>query len=340
MYDICLIITPNLIDKTHLNLQTYKQRIFNINSDADFDLLKQWAFDYQLVNNPIFKDWCSQFDLRDFGLPFLPIDFFKTHQVVSGDINPVKVFKSSGTTGATTSQHLVADLALYEESFTRCFELFYGSISNYAILALLPNYLEQGESSLVYMVEQLMKKSGHKANGFYLYELDELVEVLQILSIENQSFILFGVSFALLDLVEQYELNLKNAIVIETGGMKGRRKEITRQELHGALTKGLGVGNIHSEYGMSELLSQAYSKGEGIYYCPPWMRVFVTDVNDPMQILEAGQTGILNIIDLANINSCCFIKTSDLGRCHADGGFEVLGRMDNSDVRGCNLLVG
>jgi hypothetical protein len=237
------------------------------------------------------------------------------------------------------SKHLVTDVSWYDESFRRAFDLFYGDIKSYCVLALLPSYLEREGSSLIYMAEDLVKASGNPDSGFYLYNHADLYHQLKKQQQAKKPTLLIGVTFALLDFVEQYQLNFPELIVMETGGMKGRRKEMIREELHDKLCKRFGVRSIHSEYGMTELLSQAYSKGDGIFNCPPWMKIMTRDTNDPMSSLSGSQTGGINIIDLANINSCSFIATQDLGKVYADGSFEVLGRFDNSDIRGCNLLI-
>uniref|UniRef100_UPI003567DA85 acyl transferase n=1 Tax=Labilibaculum sp. TaxID=2060723 RepID=UPI003567DA85 len=248
-------------------------------------------------------------------------------------------FTSSGTTGNLTSRHFVPDLKMYEQSFTKGFEQYYGSVSDYCILALLPSYLEREGSSLIYMMEHLIRDSKHPKSGFYLHNHEELIATIKELKKQNQKILLLGVSFALLDLAEKFQLDLENVIVMETGGMKGRRKEITREELHAFLTKRLGVEKIHSEYGMTELLSQAYSKGDSLFFTPSWMKVLIRDTYDPFSYEKQGRSGGVNVIDLANIHSCSFIETQDLGRIHADGSFEILGRFDHSDIRGCNLLV-
>lgn len=268
-------------------------------------------------------------------IPFLPIQFFKTHAIIAENRTPAITFSSSGTTGMERSQHLVANLSFYEHSFRNAFDQFYGNIENYRILALLPSYLEREGSSLIYMCEDLIQKSQHPQSGFYLHNLHELAEVLK----EDTPTILLGVTYALLDLAEMGPFQLKNTIVMETGGMKGKRKELLKEEVHQVLTKAFGVKKIHSEYGMTELLSQAYSKGGGLFETPHWMRVLARDVDDPLSLVKAGKTGGLNIIDLANVHSCAFIATQDLGRVYADNSFEILGRFEQSDIRGCNLLV-
>lgn len=269
----------------------------------------------------------------------MPIEFFKTQKVVTGNLKPVGYFQSSGTTSATTSRHYFRSLELYEKSFIKNFEKSYGKITNYCILALLPSYLEQQHSSLIYMVKRLIEFSGDSNSGFYLYNYDELHQKILGLEKAGQKTILFGVTFALLDLAEKYHFHLENTIVMETGGMKGRRREMVREELHGILCEAFGVKHIHSEYGMTELFSQAWSKGDGVFCTPPWMKILIRDINDPGTLLNHHNTGGINVIDLANFDSCSFIATQDLGRTQEDGSFEVLGRFDHSDVRGCNLLI-
>lgn len=319
--------------------------IFNIKTQIEFENLALQIFKFQFENNKVYRSFCDLLykhpsevkALKD--IPFLPIQFFKTRDLISS-IEPVKItFTSSGTTGSETSKHHVTDLNLYQHSFTKGFEQFYGNIEDYVILGLLPSYLEREGSSLIYMVYSMIKTSNHPESGFYLNNLSELKDTLIKLDYEGKKILLIGVSFALLDLVEAYQFNLKNTIIMETGGMKGRRKELIRTELHNTLKKGFGVEHIHSEYGMTELLSQAYSKGNGVFNCPSWMKILTRDTEDALTIQASGNTGGLNIIDLANINSCSFIATQDLGRTNNDGSFEVIGRFDNSDIRGCNLMV-
>lgn len=272
-------------------------------------------------------------------IPFLPIQFFKSHEVLSST-NPIEAtFSSSGTTGSITSKHYVTGLNIYKESFRKGFSEFYGNIEDYIILALLPSYLERQGSSLIYMVNDMIEQSKHSESGFYLDNISELRDQLIALDSKEQKVLLIGVSFALLDLVEQFTFNLKHTIIMETGGMKGRRKELVRAELHSILQQGFGVSNIHSEYGMTELLSQGYSKGNGRFEYPSWMRILTRDPEDALTLLQHGKTGGINVIDLANINSCSFIATQDLGRVTKDGSFEVIGRFDSSDIRGCNLMV-
>lgn len=273
-------------------------------------------------------------------IPFLPIAFFKTHAMQTGGWTPETVFTSSGTTGATVSRHPVRDLGFYLRHSERCFEHFFGPLTDYHFLALLPSYLERQGSSLIAMMDHFIKASGSPHSGFYLYTIDTLLADLEKLKHDSRKVILWGVSFALLDLVEQHHPDLGHCLVFETGGMKGRRREITRAELHTTITQGLNVRSIYSEYGMTELLSQAYTKGGSQFTAPPWMKVIGREITDPLTKGIVGETAALNVIDLANWNTISFLETEDLGRVYPDGTFEVLGRMDNSDVRGCNLLVG
>ncbi|MBK7028197.1 MAG: acyl transferase [Bacteroidales bacterium] len=325
--------------------ETLRHQIFSVSNRKEFNDLAVKIFHYQYKGNSIYhqfvdglkKDPSDINSIRE--IPFLPVSFFKTHKVVTGDYPEQLVFESSGTTGMVPARHYIADPGLYEESFTRGFEMFYNSLKDYNIFALLPSYLERGNSSLVYMIEKLRWKSNQLFGGFYLNELDSLVLHLNEARDAGNKIILFGVSYALLDLVEKFSLNLQDALIFETGGMKGRRSELTRMELHNSLMQGFGVGSIHSEYGMTELLSQAWSGGEGIYHCPPWMQIMISDPNDPISLLDQGVSGGINIIDLANIDSCSFLATQDLGKVYNDGSFEVLGRFDASDIRGCSLLI-
>ncbi|MCP9198742.1 acyl transferase [Gramella sp. GC03-9] len=320
------------------------ERIFQISSEQEFNSVCMEVFKFQFENNPVYGQFCRLLgknpeNVRSIKkIPFLPIEFFKTKRILSEDKDPEIIFTSSGTTGNQTSEHLVTDLNIYEKSFLAGFEKFYGPASDYIFLALLPSYLERQGSSLIYMVDKLIRKSGDPNSGFYLDDLDSLTQKLKELDSQGKKVILIGVSFALLDLVEKTSFNLKNTIVMETGGMKGRRKEMIRQELHENLKKGFGVESIHSEYGMTELLSQAYSTGNGIFECPSWMKILIRDPEDALSLQAKGKTGGINVIDLANINSCSFIATQDLGRISGTQ-IEILGRFDNSDIRGCNLLV-
>ena len=272
-------------------------------------------------------------------IPFLPIQFFKSHNVVSNTNAIEETFTSSGTTGTITSKHLVTDASVYEESYRKGFSQFYGNIEDYVVLALLPSYLEREGSSLIYMVEDLIQLSNHPESGFYLHNHDELIKKLIELDESGQNVILIGVTYALLDLIEKQQFQLQNTIIMETGGMKGKRKEMIREELHQQLCEGFGVSVIHSEYGMTELLSQAYSLGEGVFECPSWIQILIRDTEDALTYIPQGKTGGINVIDLANINSCSFIATQDLGKKNPNNSFEVLGRFDNSDIRGCNLMV-
>lgn len=322
-----------------------QQDIFSIASEESFTEVALKVFKFQFENNPVYRSFCDLLykhpsDIRCVeDIPFLPIQFFKSHQVLSSTSNIQTTFTSSGTTGSTTSKHHITNLNLYKESFRKGFQQFYGNIEDYVILALLPSYLERQGSSLVYMVNDMITQSKHPESGFYLDNISELREQLISLDSNGQKVLLIGVSFALLDLVEAYKFQLKHTIVMETGGMKGRRKEIIRDELHSILKKGFGVDSIHSEYGMTELLSQAYSKGNGIFKCPNWMKVLTRDPEDALTLQKPQKTGGINIIDLANLNSCSFIATQDLGRVATNNSFEIIGRFDASDVRGCNLMV-
>ncbi len=323
---------------------TFKKKILDLKA-ADFEKTALELFRYQATANPVYHQYLQNLSIDSESIttiediPFLPIELFKKHLILSGKGKIQQTFSSSGTTGSQTSQHHLLDLSIYEQSFFKGFEYFYGSPQNYCFLALLPAYLERQGSSLVYMAHHLIKRSRHPKSGFYLYNYSALADTIHQLEKVGQPTILLGVSFALWDLAEQYPMPLKSTTVMETGGMKGKRKEVIREELHGIYQTAFKVENIHSEYGMTELLSQAYSKGKGIFHCPPWMRVMAREVTDPFQIVPPNRTGVLNIIDLANIHSCAFLATADLGKCFDDGTFEVLGRMDESDIRGCNLLI-
>jgi len=322
-----------------------KEQVFSISNNDEFKAAALQVFRYQAANCAVYSKFIGGLKVdaakvdRIEQIPFLPVEFFKSHPVVSNN-EPVEVtFSSSGTTGITTSRHLVTDVSWYVESFRRAFQLFYGDIKDYTLLALLPSYLEREGSSLIYMADDLIKQSENPDSGFYLYNYDELYHQLKKQQQANKPTLLIGVTFALLDFVEQHRINFPELIVMETGGMKGKRKEMIREELHETICKGFGVDAIHSEYGMTELLSQAYSKGIGIFNTPPWMRIITRDTNDPISLITDGKTGGVNIIDLANINSCSFIATQDLGKVYPDGSFEILGRFDNADIRGCNLLI-
>lgn len=319
--------------------------IFSISSAEAFEKLSLSVFAYQAATNPVYKEYLQHLKITPDAvkslseIPFLPISFFKTHEVITEDQKVEITFSSSGTTGMIQSKHLVSDVAVYTESFTKAFEFFYGQPSDYCFLALLPSYLEREGSSLILMVEDLIKLSGHPQSGFFLHNHGDLYKAIQEQEAKGQKTILMGVTYALLDFIENYPMQLKHTIIMETGGMKGKRKEMVREELHEVLRQGFGVDQIHSEYGMTELLSQGYSDGKGIFRCPPWMKILTRDTNDPLTLSTTSQSGGVNVIDLANINSCSFIATQDLGKVYEDGSFEILGRFDNSDIRGCNLLV-
>lgn len=314
-------------------------------STTDFDREVVATFQYQYNNNTVYRSYCDLINItptdvqRADDIPYLPIGFFKSHPVQSFKGKPIKTFSSSGTTSSINAQHHLADLSNYQASFQATFEQFYGSPKDWAILALLPSYMEREGSSLIFMMDSLIAQSKNVHSGFYLKDLAQLHAVLLQLEQQKTPTLLLGVSFALLEFTEKYSLNLSSTIVMETGGMKGRREELTRDELHQKLQKGFGVSTIHSEYGMTELLSQAYSKTDGRFQCPNWMQVTPFEINDPFTPTEKGKIGRLNIIDLANQESCAFIATDDLGRSFPDGTFEVMGRLDASDIRGCNLLV-
>ncbi|MBK8145408.1 MAG: acyl transferase [Bacteroidetes bacterium] len=315
----------------------------------DFESKALEFYRHQAVHSSLYQKFIAtlKMDTREISslcdIPFLPIRFFKSHEITcssvekyDGDSKSI-VFESSGTTGLVSSKHFVIDTLLYQKSAINSFESFYGRVEDTIFLALLPSYLERGNSSLVYMLHYFMQRGGHPWSRFYLHNQQELSTYLRDEKHSGQKIILWGVSYALLDFAETYPMKLQNTIVLETGGMKGRRKEMIREELQEQLMKAFEVSSIHAEYGMTELLSQAYSKGNGIFVCPPWMNVLVRDINDPFQVTMSGK-GLLNIIDLANIHSCCFIATDDIGEVYADGSFRVTGRLDNSDLRGCSLM--
>ena len=319
--------------------------IFSINKREEFEKLALEIFHFQYLNNIVYREYIKSLrvkahDIRDLAqIPFLPIEFFKTHRIIHNKFNEEIIFLSSGTTGLEQSRHYVVDKKVYLKSFTKCFTYFYGNISDYCILALLPGYLERKGSSLIYMVHHLMQLSNHPENGFYLNEYEQLAKKILTLKQGNQKYLLIGVTYALLDFAKHYKIDLGNGIVMETGGMKGKRKELTKEETHQILCNSFNLSSIHSEYGMTELLSQAYSNGAGVFSTPKWMSVMIRDTYDPFSYIENGKSGGINIIDLANLYSCAFIETKDLGRKKENGQFEVLGRFDNSNIRGCNLLV-
>ncbi len=323
----------------------FSERTFTIQTSSEFEKVTLEVFHYQAEHNAVYGAYIENLGAdphkirKIIDIPFLPVECFSSSPVLTGQGTIVAEFTSSGTTGVTRNRHCIYDLSIYEESFTRTFESHYGDLKELCILALLPGYLERKESSLIYMVDALIRRTGHPDSGFYLDNFRDLKEMLIQLEKEEQQILLFGVSFALLDFAEFFDSPLKNTIVMETGGMKGRRKEMTRDELHHRLCEKFRVSGIHSEYGMTEILSQAYSTGGGVFHAPPWMKILIRDPYDPFDHLPAGRTGGISIIDLANIHSVSFVETQDLGRIVESGGFEVLGRFDHSDIRGCNLLL-
>lgn len=322
-----------------------KNQIFSIRTEAAFNETALAVFQYQALNCAVYKSYISHLNIDPASvttvdkIPYLPISFFKTQDVLSDLRKPIVAFTSSGTTGMVQSRHLVTDLSLYDESFNLAFQQFYGDPKEICILALLPSYQEREGSSLIYMVDALIAQSKQPESGYFLHNHQDLYQTLKVLKASRKRTILIGVTYALLDFVEQYSLDFPELIVMETGGMKGKRKEMVREELHAILQAGFGVISIHSEYGMTELLSQAYSYGKGLFNCPQWMKITLRDTNDPLSAAQPGKSGGINVIDLANLNSCAFIATQDLGKLHEEGQFEILGRFDNSDIRGCNLLV-
>jgi phenylacetate-coenzyme A ligase PaaK-like adenylate-forming protein len=324
-------------------MQKLVEEIFKVDNEHEFNELALSIFDYQMENNPIYGPYAALI-LKGVAptsineIPFLPIDFFKQEQIICQGQGVEEIFLSSGTTG-DQSKHLVSDTSVYEQSYLKTFKQFYGNIEDYCILALLPSYQEREGSSLIYMVDDLIKKSKYPKSGFYLNNLTELSETIKELESKGQKTILFGVTYALLDLASEFPQHLKHTIIMETGGMKGKRKELLKEEIHQLLEEAFLTKNIHSEYGMTELLSQGYSKGKNIFKSPPWMKILIRDVNDPLTVIGNNKTGGINVIDLANLYSCPFIATQDLGRTFDDNTFSVLGRFSNADIRGCNLLV-
>ena len=323
-------------------MNTFINKIFNCTNDATFEKLALEMYDFQMDNNLTYAAYAALI-LRGKNpenineIPFLPVEFFKTEQIICQGQAIEEIFLSSGTSGEQ-SKHLVSNIELYKSSYQKAFQLFYGDITDYCILALLPSYKEREGSSLIYMVDDLIKKSKHPQSNYYLNNYEELATTLKELESKKQKTILFGVAYALLDLAEEFPQKLEHIIIMETGGMKGQRKELIKEEIHSILKQSFATENIHSEYGMTELLSQGYSKGNNIFKTPPWMKILTRDINDPLSIIN-NKTGGINVIDLANIYSCPFIATQDLGRTFDDGSFSVLGRFNNADVRGCNLLV-
>ena len=324
-----------------------EDKIFNARSE-DFESLTLDLFHLQYRQNHLYKSFVNALKVDPesvdnvASIPFIPVSFFKNHDITTGSFSPEVIFESSGTTQTGNSRHLVKSVDLYRKSFTLAFELFYGRARDWCIVGLLPSYLERKNSSLVLMVNDLIQMSGDPGSGFYLYDHERLVDLLRKNEAAAKKTMLIGVTFALLDLAEKYKLKLRHTVVMETGGMKGRRKEITRTEVHQLLQSSWRLDSVHSEYGMTELLSQAYSAGDGILRCPPWMKVVLRDEDDPLTLRAANskktESGLINVIDLANIYSCAFIATDDIGKLHVDGSFEVIGRMDSSDVRGCSLM--
>ncbi len=322
--------------------------IFSL-TEENFNSFALEVFRFQYNNNAVYNKFCQALkinpeqivNLKD--IPFLPIQFFKSHLVTTTDFEPEVIFESSGTTQTIQSKHLVKFTNIYEKSFDKAFNQFYGQPNDWCILALLPSYLERKNSSLVMMADKLIQQSGHLASGFYLNDLQKLSKTLQMLENQQTNTLLIGVTFALLDFAESFPGPLKYTTIMETGGMKGRREELTRMEVHQQLCDAFHLKSIHSEYGMTELLSQAYSKGGGIFNCPSWMKILVREEDDPFamhsQYEQQMQSGAVNVIDLANIYSCSFIATDDAGKIYGDGSFEILGRLDNADIRGCSLLA-
>lgn len=326
-----------------LDYSNFQQELFDFNKFS-FEDKALALFKLQYANNLVYKDFVDRMGYNPnevnelTKIPFLPVGFFKSHSIIAEGYLPELVFESSGTTGMINSQHLVHDVSIYKQSFIEGFKQFYGNPEEWVIIGLLPAYLERQGSSLVYMVNDLIALSKNTDSGFYLYEYEQLYQLLLQLESKQQKVLLIGVTFALLDFSEQFEMNLKHTVIMETGGMKGRRKEMTRVEVHEQLTSRLGLQSIHSEYGMTEMLSQGYSYGEGIFYPSKTMKVMIRSEDDPMEVQSMG-TGIINVIDLSNVYSCAFIATEDVGRVYDDGRFEVQGRVDNSDIRGCSLLM-
>lgn len=320
-----------------------EDKIFTV-EPADFEQLALEVFHFQYNNNAIYQEYVNALSIVGSNvrsmeqIPFLPIRFFKTADIKTTVFEPEAVFESSGTTQTVNSRHYVKDLNIYRQSFLKAWDKFYGPVQDWCVIGLLPAYLERQNSSLVVMVNDMIKLSNHTQSGFYLYEHEKLAQVLQELEKQGQKTLLIGVTFGLLDFAEKYPMPLKHTIIMETGGMKGRRREMTREEVHLLLTTAFQTNAIHSEYGMTELLSQAYSYGNGIFTCPPWMKILMRQDDDPLDVRVAG-SGIINVIDLANLYSCSFIATDDVGTVMPDGSFEVLGRVDTSDIRGCNLLI-
>ncbi len=325
-------------------MSSLPDKIFSV-TDSTFEEIALEVYRYQYQQVEIYRLYCDSLKRNPATvnsiakIPILPVEFFKSHSVVSKEKKAEKIFESSGTTGQVPSKHYVADLSLYEKSFAKCFERFYGDVKEYVVLALLPSYLERDSSSLVYMAKKLIEESNKNASGFFLNDFEKLFDWLDVLKTGKRKVILLGVTFALLDFAEKYKIDFPDLIVMETGGMKGRREELTREEVHMQLRTAFDVPRIHSEYGMTELLSQAYSKGNGVFNTLPWMKILIRDMYDPLVLQKENVTGAVNVIDLANLYSCSFIATGDLGKTKPDGSFEILGRMDSAEMRGCNLMA-
>jgi len=323
----------------------FKNRIFGPLNEGDFNATALDIFHFQYHRNEIFRRYADTLgnapeEITHYSqIPFLPVSFYKTHPVVSGTSIPEKIFLSSGTTGMERSRHRITDLSVYDESLLKGFEIFYGPVDAYTVFALTPDPQQNPDSSLIYMISKWIQKSRSAVSGFYLDRPKVLAKLLAGHQSSGEQILLIGLSYALVDFAEQFPRALPGVIIMETGGMKGKRKEMIREELHAFLCERFRCKNIHSEYGMTELLSQAYAKEDGCFKTPPWMKVLVRDTNDPLSLVPDGRTGGINIIDLANFNSCSFLALQDLGKMNADGTFEVLGRYDFSDLRGCNLMM-
>lgn len=327
------------------NIKSFEAELYNLN-EKGFEKIAVQLFHHQAVHNPVYNAYLKNLDvdpqriltLED--IPFLPISFLKTQAVKTGDWQAETVFRSSGTTGMTTSMHLVRDTSFYLQNAGRCFEYFFGPVSRYHIFAILPSYIGRADSSLICMMDHFIRESGSSFSGFYLSDLPRLIDdVRNAQRDKSRKVLIFGVSFALLDLAEQFAPDLSGCLIFETGGMKGRRAEITRLELHDVLTRAFNVRSVYSEYGMTELFSQAYTSGGTRFRTPPWMQVIIREIGDPFMVLLPGKSGGINVVDLANSSTIAFIETEDIGVRFDDGTFEVQGRLDNSDVRGCNLLI-
>ncbi len=327
------------------DIKSYKERIFSINLN-EFEDSALELFKFQAEYNPVYQQYIKSLRINPekvnntHDIPFMPIQLFRYYKVKTAEWQEEKIFQSSGTTSENASRHFIESLDFYNSVSETIFNKFYGSLNRFIFLGLLPSYLERENSSLIYMLDHFIKKSACNDSGFYLNNIDELSgKIRHIKDHSRRKIILWGVTYALLDFAEKYPMDLGDLIVLETGGMKGRREEIIREEVHEFLIRHLHVKSVHSEYGMTELLSQAYSSGYGLFRCPPWMKIYLREINDPFSIDERLKYGAINIIDLANIHSCAFIETGDLGKLHENGDFEVIGRLDNSDIRGCNLLI-